>query len=192
MEAVEIITSLIMNQPTLFNLEAFTNSPVPPPLYDPAWDEIEVAPQHPQPETRWNPADFGEVPRKVDDGGQISIFWDDSGEPPDPDDYLNREDYEQAWAEWEILVGGQAILATKKVAHQHDTHWIERYWVERTGNKYWYYRYCWRVGRKKKRCYIGSVSSIIAKRKKADVEIWIRDGLAPVEIENLIRSWRSP
>ncbi|MEH2425878.1 MAG: DUF4102 domain-containing protein [Nostoc sp.] len=88
-------------------------------------------------------------------------------------------------------VGGQVATDTLQSAHQHDTHWIERYWVERSGNKYWYFRYCWRVGRKKNRCYIGSVNSIRVKQKKVDVEIAIADGQSPMEIENLIHSWRN-
>ncbi len=195
-----------MNQPTLFDLEAFTKPLLPAPISDPAWDEIETAPQHPQPESRWNPKHFGEVERIVEDGGQVSIFWDDSQEPPDPDDYQNLDDYEQAWDEWEILVGGQVSLVTKphtaeslvgeqvatdtlKVAPQHDTHWVERYWVERSGNKYWYFRYCWMTGRKINRLYLGSVNSVIAKRKKADVEIAIANGKLPSEIKQLIRGF---
>lgn len=176
-------------------------------IHDPYWDEI-LAPQHEEPQQRWNPADFGEVPRKLDDDGQPTIFYDDSDEPPDPDDYQNLNDYHQAWAEWRIRVGAQVttstvkntvesrvgaqvILDTKKVAPQHDTHWIEKYWVERSGNKYWYYRYCWMVGRKKNRLYLGSIDSIIAKRKKADVEIAIADGKLPIEIKHLIRGWKN-
>lgn len=176
-------------------------------IYDPYWDEVDIAPQHEEPKQRWNPADFGEVPHNVENDGQLSIFYDDSAEPPDPDDYSSRDDYEQAWAQWQILVGaqvasstiestvetrilGQATLTTKKVAPQHDTHWIERYWVERSGNKYWYYRYCWMVGRKKNRIYLGSVTSVTARRKKADVEVWIGDGQSPSEIEKLIRQQR--
>ncbi|MHC5822106.1 MAG: DUF4102 domain-containing protein [Nostoc sp.] len=170
-------------------------------IHDPYWDEIVAL----QPEDRWKEADFGEVPHKLDDDGQLTIFLDDSNEPPDPDDYSNMNDYHRAWAEWRTLVGGQVTtstidtpvktrvggqvaLVTKKSAHQHDTHWLEKYWVERSGNKYWYYRYCWREGRKKHRVYIGSVDSIIAKRKKADVEVWISDGHSPQEIEKMIRS----
>lgn len=36
---------------------------------------------------RWNPAHFGEMPRKLDSEGNPMIFWDDSIEPPEPDDY---------------------------------------------------------------------------------------------------------
>ncbi|MEH1992362.1 DUF4102 domain-containing protein [Nostoc sp.] len=176
-------------------------------IHDPYWDEI-LAPEHPQPEQRWNPDDFGEVPHKLDSDGQLTIFFDDSDEPPDPDDYLNLDDYEQAWKQWEILVRAQVTsstvvttvetpvraqvtLDTEKVAPEHNTHWVEKYWVERSGNKYWYFRYCWMVGRKKNRIHLGSVDSIIAKRKRADVEIAIADGLTPVEIEKLIRQQRN-
>ncbi|MEH2151051.1 hypothetical protein [Nostoc sp.] len=248
-------------------------------IHDPYWDEVDIAPEHPQPENRWNPADFGEVPF-IADGDQLTIFPDDSDEPPDPDDYQNLEDYEQAWAEWvdvkigdlvklssswmdkcaalitgkyrkdyqyksdneliseviwvdplgrghiyvdrgnnealfvpsgsytveivraqvtnstiettaETLVRAQVKLDTEKVAPEQNTHWVEEYWVQRNTNKYFYYRYCWMLGRKKKRIHLGSVDSIIARRKKADVEVWIRNGLAPVEIEKLIRQQRN-
>lgn len=49
----------------------------------------------------WNPAHFGDVPRIIE-GDQLTIFYDDSHEPPDPDDYTTVEDYERAWAKWEI------------------------------------------------------------------------------------------
>lgn len=194
-----------MNQPTLFDLEAFVKSSLPTPVSDLAWDEQEeTAPQHLGPETRWNPAHFGEVGRIVEDNGQVSIFYDDSDEPPDPDDYLNLDDYSLAWEQWELRVGAQVELGTtvescvgaqvsyitKKTAPQHDTHWVEKYWVKRSGNKYWYYRYCWMVGRKKNRLYLGSVNSPKAKLRKEEVEIAIADGLAPVEIEKLIRQQR--
>ncbi|MEH2000583.1 MAG: DUF4102 domain-containing protein [Nostoc sp.] len=176
-------------------------------VHDPYWDET-LAPEHPQPEQKWNPDDFGEVPHKVADDGQLTIFYDDSQEPPDPDDFKNLNDYHQAWADWEIRVRAQVAsstvlttvetpvraqvkLDTRKFAPEHNTHWVEKYWVERSGNKYWYFRYCWMTGRKKNRRHIGSVNSIIAKRKKADVEVWITDGKLPIEIEKLIRGWKN-
>ncbi|MEH1829524.1 MAG: hypothetical protein V7L22_30010 [Nostoc sp.] len=73
-------------------------------VHDPYWDEI-LAPQQDDPEQRWNPADFGEVPRKLSDNGQLTIFFDDSDEPPDPDDFKNLDDYHQAWTEWRTRVG---------------------------------------------------------------------------------------
>ncbi|AFY34882.1 hypothetical protein [Calothrix sp. PCC 7507] len=186
-----------MKQLALFDLQTI-DSPLPAPLYDPSWDEEDGQP--------WNPADFGEVPHKAE-GDQLTIFYDDSDEPPDPDDYPNLDAYDEAWREWEILVGAQVNsdtqpntvsslvgaqvnTDTKKVAPQHDTHWVEKYWVERSGNKYWYYRYCWMTGRKKNRCYIGSANSAIAKNRKSLVESAIADGNSPQEVEQLIRSWR--
>ncbi|MHC5740266.1 MAG: hypothetical protein ACYTXH_36595, partial [Nostoc sp.] len=68
-------------------------------VHDPYWDEVEVAPQQLE-DNHWNPADFGEAPRKKDSDGQLTIFFDECDEPPDPDDYQNLEDYEQAWAQW--------------------------------------------------------------------------------------------
>ncbi|MBN3905124.1 MAG: DUF4102 domain-containing protein [Nostoc sp. NMS1] len=139
-----------MNQPTLFDLEAFTktvDSSVY--AYDPFWDELETA-----------ALDSHSV------GGQIA-----ESESPCKS------------------VGEQVATDTKKSAPQHDIHWVERYWVERSGNKYWYFRYCWMTGRKINRLYLGSVNSVIAKRKKADVEIAISEGLSPSQIEELIHSW---
>ena len=50
---------------------------------------------------RWNPANFGEVPRQVDANGNPTIFWDESIEPPEPDDCDNLTEYEEAWQKWE-------------------------------------------------------------------------------------------
>lgn len=104
-------------------------------VHDPYWDEVETAPEHPQPESRWNPADFGEVPYKTDNG-QLTIFFDDSDEPPDPNDYLNRDDYEQAWEQWESTVREQDTQVSVELSEisqkvtgdclpfvrEHDTH----------------------------------------------------------------------
>ncbi|BAZ54187.1 C-5 cytosine-specific DNA methylase (plasmid) [Nostoc sp. NIES-4103] len=158
----------------------------------------------------WNPDHFGPVPHKAD-GDQLTIFYDDSDEPSEPDDYPNLTEYHQAWTEWEIRVGAQVkadtlevcvpcfdvgaqvTADTEKSAPQHDTptHWVEKYWVERSGNKYWYYRYCWMVGRKKHRRYLGGVSSLLGRRLKVIVEDAIADGQLPSEIENFIRSQKS-
>ena len=146
---------------------------------------------HQHDDDRWNPSDFGEVPYKCDDG-QLTIFWKDSHEPPDPDDYQTIAQYEKAWQDWCNSVGEQVKLDTKKVAHQHDkpiTHWVERYWVERGSSKLWYYRYTWMSGRKLNRHYIGSVRSPRAKLKKQAVENAIADGESPQEIKQLIRQF---
>jgi hypothetical protein len=100
-------------------------------------------------------------------------------------------------------VGEQVTSDTLKFAHQHErklysqlsdekaTHSVEKYWVERGTNKYWYYRYTWMEGRKLHRVYIGSVTSNKAKSKKQAVEKAILDGQSPQEIIALIRSFRS-
>ncbi|MEH1786369.1 MAG: DUF4102 domain-containing protein [Nostoc sp.] len=138
-----------MNQPTLFDLQAFTKTEdTPVYAYDPFWDKLDT------------PQDSHSV------GEQIS-----ESEFPCKS------------------VGEQVATDTLKTAPQHDTHWIERYWVERSGNKYWYFRYCWMQGRKIHRRYLGSVNSIIARRKKADVEVWMKNGKLPTEIKQLIQDW---
>ncbi|BAT53770.1 hypothetical protein NOS3756_27330 [Nostoc sp. NIES-3756] len=91
----------------------------------------------------------------------------------------------------EPLVGGQVTSVTNKLAHQHDDHWIEKYWVERSSNKYWYYRYTWREAGKKNRFYIGSVDSPKARAKKVAVEFAIADGQTPQEIKQMLQGWKN-
>lgn len=98
-------------------------------------------------------------------------------------------------------VGAQVNNDTKKSAPQHDvklhsrdteaTHWVEKYWVERVGNKYWYYRYCWMEGRKKNRIYIGAVRNSKANLKKQAVEDAINNGELSTEIIQLLKSWKT-
>ncbi|MBE9210516.1 DUF4102 domain-containing protein [Nostoc sp. LEGE 06077] len=143
--------------------------------------------------------------------------YDESTEPPDPDHYQTPEAYEYAWQQWEKQypelvnyavamspcdsVGEQVTsvtarsdntnnlvkFPTKKSAPQHDNHWVEKYWVERSGNKYWYYRYMWMDGRKLHRLYIGSIHSPKAKAKKLALENAIADGQTPIEIKQMLR-----
>jgi hypothetical protein len=47
----------------------------------------------------WQEADFGEVPH-LSDGNQLTIFFDDSQEPPDPDDFGSLKEYEEASRTW--------------------------------------------------------------------------------------------
>ncbi|MEO1433317.1 MAG: hypothetical protein AAFV71_30470 [Cyanobacteria bacterium J06633_8] len=41
------------------------------------------------------------MPRKLNSDGNPLIFWDDSIEPPEPDDYDTLAEYEEAWEKWE-------------------------------------------------------------------------------------------
>ena len=90
-------------------------------------------------------------------------------------------------------VGGQVETNTKKAAPQHErgfTHWIEKYWVERVLNKYWYFRYVYKyVGGRRKKVYLGSVSSPKAKRKRDLIYEAIEiQKLSPNEIIELLNS----
>lgn len=49
----------------------------------------------------WNPADFGEVEHMAEPDGQLTIFWQDNHEPPDPDDFSKLEEFEEAWEVWQ-------------------------------------------------------------------------------------------
>ena len=51
--------------------------------------------------TPWNPAHFGHTDFKKESDGQLTIFFEDAHEPPDPDDFASLEAYEIAWVEWE-------------------------------------------------------------------------------------------
>jgi hypothetical protein len=84
-------------------------------VQDPYWDEITAEPSTTQ--DRWNSDDFGECPRKVASDGQLEIFFDDSNEPPDPDDYSSLADYELAWQQWQSV--GEQLKQTTKIAPQH-------------------------------------------------------------------------
>ncbi len=48
----------------------------------------------------WNPADFGEVQHKAGADGQLNLLeWVDT-EPPDPDDYEFKEEFQERYKEW--------------------------------------------------------------------------------------------
>lgn len=89
-------------------------------------------------------------------------------------------------------VGGQVKEDTRKLAPQHErgfTHWIEKYWVERASNKYWYFRYVYKYVGRRKKVYLGSVSSPKAKRKRDLIYEAIEiQKLSPNEIIELLNS----
>ena len=51
----------------------------------------------------WNPAHFGHTDFQKESDGQLTIFFEDSHEPPDPDDFASIADYEIAWTQWEQI-----------------------------------------------------------------------------------------
>jgi len=63
-------------------------------------------------------------PRQVDANGQLSIFFDDSEEPPDPDDFETGEEYEQAYDKWATLYPEiERAINQAKVREFQNTHW---------------------------------------------------------------------
>ncbi|BDA71516.1 hypothetical protein CAL7716_056820 [Calothrix sp. PCC 7716] len=85
--------------------------------YDPGWDDgtafpevrnkvndINVHDVSPSNDSgRWNSKYFGEEPpRSIDSNGQLSVFFDESYEAPDPDDYRTVEEFESAWDKWQL------------------------------------------------------------------------------------------
>ncbi|RUT08435.1 hypothetical protein DSM106972_016030 [Dulcicalothrix desertica PCC 7102] len=92
-------------------------SQLPTPKHEPYWDEItkEIAPEHI--EEKWNPDDFGGTSFKAE-GDQLTIFYDDLKEPPEPDDFNSIEEFEKAWSTWES-VREQVINAPQKTAPEH-------------------------------------------------------------------------
>ncbi|MEH2034062.1 MAG: DNA N-6-adenine-methyltransferase [Nostoc sp.] len=64
----------------------------------------------------WNPADFGKVPHQIEASGQTTIFFDDSNEPPEPDDFDTVEEFEEAWKQWE-KVKCTSLVDTFLVGH---------------------------------------------------------------------------
>ncbi|MEB3217010.1 MAG: hypothetical protein VKN72_12395 [Nostocales cyanobacterium 94392] len=51
--------------------------------------------------------------RKLDSDGNPMIFWDDSIEPPEPDDYDTLTEYEEAWEKWEQENSDSLICAAE-------------------------------------------------------------------------------
>nr|WP_199332086.1 hypothetical protein [Anabaena lutea] len=49
---------------------------------------------------RWNPKHFGEPPPFLQDGDQLTIFFDRREEPPLPEEFLNLEQFNEAWKLW--------------------------------------------------------------------------------------------
>ena len=187
---------------SLFDIEAYNAPKIP--VQDPYWDEIVLEP-NPAPEST----------------GQLTLFYDSSQEPPDPDDFSSIHEYDRAWEEWQnkypgLLpeakicdpqyksVGEQVKQTTKYLsqgssleqksteqvnkgtAHQH-ANFVERYYVTRSGKKFYYYRYTsMDSSRVFDRCYIGSIRSATAITIASMVREKISEGLTASEIKSFI------
>ncbi|BAY34186.1 hypothetical protein NIES2107_60910 [Nostoc carneum NIES-2107] len=169
-----------MNQLTLFDLQQFTQSPVPSPQYDPAWDaeppEPDDYPTIAEYETAWNQWErrYPELVSQVQGMTVLEQVTSDTPERSNP----------------HFSVLEQATTNTTKSAPE-QSHWIEKYPVTRYGKEHYYYRYLWMSGRKIHHVHIpgGNIESAIAKSRKSQVESAIADDQTPTEIKQLIKSW---
>jgi hypothetical protein len=150
---------------------------------------------------RWNPDHFGEVPRKAE-GDQLTIFWDDSEEPPEPDDFDNILDFQTAWNQWEST---HSAVSESKLSNDSLTIFEEQHNKNDslTGvNTYKpagtargdlkYYRYSYKSGQRTKHIHIpgGNCSKHQAQANAEMVRCAIASGKSPSEIEQLIKLWR--
>lgn len=102
--------------------------------------------------------------------------------------------YDPAWDYTEVppqstkCVRAQVSETTSEIAPE-QVHYVEEYWVKRSGTKHYYYRYVWMVGRKKHRCHIpgGNVNSPLVIYRKLDIEDLILSGEAPDKIVEIIK-----
>ena len=86
-------------------------------------------------------------------------------------------------------VGGLVKSDTELFSHQQvHRHWVERYWVERSGNKYYYFRYCFIEGGKRKRKYLGSSRSKRIQALKQKINDLIIGGKTQSEIISIIEN----
>ena len=68
---------------TLFDISQYEVIPTKIEI-DPYWDELVL-----------------DCSGRVEDNGQTTLFYDASDEPPDPDNFRDRNDFEVAWSDWE-------------------------------------------------------------------------------------------
>ncbi|MBR8832706.1 MAG: hypothetical protein DSM106950_01345 [Stigonema ocellatum SAG 48.90 = DSM 106950] len=191
-----------MNQLTLFNLlevESVRSNPVHDPyskvesvrsnpVHDPYWDETEEPPTASLDKSQFS----GDTESVVDPSAPPHASVGEQIFSPGAveDASVGEQIFCPSVADSPYSsVGEQVLTDTKKTAPQHDTqttHWIEKYWVARGNNKYWYYRYMWMEGRKLRRLYIGSVNSPQARHKVELIKGAIDSDKSPCEVKELI------
>ena len=168
---------------TLFNLDEYEITPARP--IDPYWDNLVL-----------------DCSGSVESSGQTTLFYDDSQEPPDPDDYRSIENYEAAFRKWRshnpdinikemtVLEDEESILPAlpEQLPEQRKNQWIERYFVRRSNHKHWYFRYCYYESGRIYHVHIpgGNSNNAIAVSRKKMIERAIASGASPMEIRNFI------
>lgn len=160
-------------------------------------------------EERWNPEYFGETPFKTD-GDQLTIFYDDSDEPPEPDDFDNLQDYQQAWDDWEKTHGEYKKYPVNRVSESYfggDDSLTENHVRDNDDsltpvNTYKpagtargdlkYFRYSFRDGNRIKHLHIpgGNTSRPKAQSNASAVRRAIVAGKPPQHIKQMIRGMR--
>lgn len=175
----------------LLNIEQYTNYNSPVYTYDPYWDEL----QQEHLSSNIENSQISKHPSAPERLEVVEQFFKSNELTPTlaHQQYLGVGEQVKVTTKLdisEICVGEQVKHDTQKSAHQQEkpAHWIERYWVERGGKKYWYYRYTWMAGRKMHRVYIGSVRSRQAQTKVDLVREAISNEKFPCEIRELISS----
>jgi len=185
---------------TLFNLVDFTSASILTPIHDPYWDEIVLDAATPV----------------IEESGQISLLYDDTEEPPDPDDFADLEQFNSAWREWESKhpelasqidsVGFSSIEAAPelrvKVLEQltpgaapepiiyNGAGWVEQYKITKENHKeYHYFRYCWRQEAKIQHLHIpgGGAKSPIVMERVDGIRSAIATGKSPAEIKDWVK-----
>lgn len=184
----------------LLNIEQYTNYNSPVYTYDPYWDELQQEQLSSETIENSQIKEIAPAPQQLEvveqfftDDNQVGKFYGDRlfhGLLPAPQ---CKHVGAQVFLATETLisknsVGAQVKEDTEKFAPQHEklAHWVEKYWVERAGNKYWYYRYRWMLGRKSHRIYLGSVRSRQAQKKVELVRAAISNEKSPREIKELL------
>lgn len=168
---------------TLFNLEEYRSAPMP--QIDSHWDELVL-----------------DCSGSVESSGQTTLFYDDSQEPPDPDDYSSIENYEAAFRKWRshnpgvniaamtVLEDDKPILSAlpEQLPEQRKNQWIEEYFVRRSSRKHWYFRYCYYQSGKIHHIHIpgGNSSNAIAIERRKMIERAIAAGCSSLEIRHFI------
>ncbi|MDZ8089028.1 MAG: hypothetical protein RMY16_26280 [Nostoc sp. DedQUE12b] len=168
-------------QLTLFAVESIEETAAPPLPFDSYWDEI----------TNGDRKSAHVLEQDTDSSQLISNHSHKTGGDR-PALVLERDTRNPVPEQKTPGLGDYTDVPEHIKAIPEHLHWVEKYCPSNRKDNH-YYRYCWKTGRKIKHRHIagGNVRSQLAQSRKQEVEIAIADGLAPVEIEKLIRSWRS-
>lgn len=177
-----------MHQPLQLQLFDFPSQPQIKVIHDPYWDEIEKTSDN------VNEAFSSSVECRVLNSGDEQIAPEHNTQVR-AQISLTQSPYKSVRAQVNTDTAPEHNYPESAVNSDTSnpyTHWVEKYWVKRRGEKHEYYRYCWMEGRKKYRCHIsGRAGSIGANHRKKMVIDALAQGESPQEIKQMIRGFRS-